>query len=116
MDWIKYNKVPTEFATASAIGLAAATLSAMERRGFVESLPTKPKQYRRVITPQALIYKYIHENQDDFGEYFILQKTGERIGMFCSINKSGDILDCWGKKYDLAGVNRIEFRTRSFII
>ena len=114
MDWIKYSKIPTEYATASVIGLAAATLTAMERRGFVESLPTKPKQYRRVNTPQALIYKHIYENEDDFGEFFTLYRVNEKIGMLCSINKSGDILDCWGKKYDLANINRITFRTRSF--
>ena len=99
MDWIKYSKVPTEYATASAIGLAAATLTAMERRGFVESLPTKPKKYRRINTPQTLIYKHLHENQDDFGDFFWLYRAGEKLGMMCSMNKSGDILDCWGEKY-----------------
>ena len=59
MDWNKYNQVPEDWATASDIGLAAATLGAMERRGFVESKATKPKQYRRVVTPQVLVYKYI---------------------------------------------------------
>ena len=114
MDWSKYNQVPLEYATASTIGLAAATLGAMERRGFVESKPTKPKQYRRVVTPQVLVYKYIDENRDDFDEFFTLRKTGEKLGMLCSLDKSGDVLDCWGKKYDLNGVNYIEFRTRSF--
>ena len=114
MDWNKYNQVPEDWATASAIGLAAATLSAMERRGFVESKATKPKQYRRVVTPQVLVYKYIDENRSDFEDYFVLRKAGAPYGMFCSLDKSGDVLDCWGKKYDLTGVNHIEFRTRSF--
>ena len=48
MDWEKYNKVPEEFATAREIGLAAATLGAMARRGFIEVLNTSPKQYRRI--------------------------------------------------------------------
>lgn len=116
MDWNKYNQVPLEFATASAIGLAAATLGAMERRGFVESKATKPKQYRRVITPQILVYKYIDENRDDFEEFFMLRKAGTSYGMLCSLDKSGDVLDCWGKKYDLTNVCRIEFRTRGFDI
>ena len=118
MDWTKYNQVPTEYATASAIGLAAATLGSMERRGFVESKPTKPKQYRRVVTPQVLVYKYIDENRDDFGEFFTLQRSyGEYNGrMLCYLDSAGDVVDCWGKKYDLKDVIRIEFRTRSFDI
>ena len=114
MDWTKYNQVPTEYATAADIGIAATTLGAMERRGFVESKPTKPKQYRRITTPQVLVYKYIDENRDDFGEFFTLRKTGAKLGMLCSLDKSGDVLDCWGKKYDLTNVCKIEFRTRSF--
>ena len=116
MDWNKYNQVPLEFATASTIGLAAATLGAMERRGFVESKPTKPKQYRRISTPQVLVYKYIDENRDDFGEFFVLQKShGKYNGrMFCSVDSAGDVVDCWGNKYDLSDVIRIEFNTRSF--
>ena len=114
MDWNKYNQVPTEYATASAIGLASATLGAMERRGLVESKPTKPKQYRRIITPQVLVYKYIDESRGDFGDFFMLRKAGAPYGMLCSLDKSGDVLDCWGKKYDLTGVNYIQFRTRSF--
>ena len=114
MDWTKYNQVPEDWATASTIGLASATLGAMERRGFVESKATKPKQYRRVVTPQVLVYKYIDENRDDFGEFFMLRKEGAQLGMLCSLDKSGDVLDCGGTKYDLTGVNYIQFRTRSF--
>ena len=36
MDWEKYNKVTETFATAREIGVAAATLGAMARRGLVE--------------------------------------------------------------------------------
>ena len=116
MDWSKYNQVPLEYATASAIGLAAATLGAMERRGFVESKPTKPKQYRRVVTPQVLVYKYVDENKNDFGEFFTLVKTGAPYGMLCSLDKSGDVLDCYGKKYDLTNVCKIKFNTKEFDI
>ena len=48
MDWEKYNKVPETFATAREIGLAAATLGAMARRGLVEVKDTSPKQYRKI--------------------------------------------------------------------
>lgn len=114
MDWTKYNKVPLDYATAAQIGLAAATLGAMERRGFVESIPTKPKQYRRVVTPQVMVYKHIEENRNDFDEFFTLYKAGAPYGMLCSLDKSGDVLDCYGKKYDLTNVIKIEFRTKEY--
>ena len=116
MDWNKYNQVPLEWATASDIGLAAATLGAMERRGFVESKPTKPKQYRRVVTPQVLVYKYIDENRDDFTEYFTLKRDGAPYGMLCSLDKSGDVLDCWGKKYDLTNINYAKIGNKEYVI
>ena len=115
MDFTKYNQVPTEYATASAIGLAAATLGAMARRGLVEVLDTKPKQYRRANSPAIKVYMLCEENKGDYDTYFTLRKAGEELGMLCSM-KGNDILDCWGNKYDLTGVNRIEFRTRSFDI
>lgn len=116
MDWTKYNQIPTEYATASAIGLAAATLGAMERRGFVESKSTKPKQYRRVVTPQVTIYRLIAENKADICDLFLVRKAGAPYGMYCSLDKSGDVLDCYGKKYDLSGVNYIKFNTKEFEI
>lgn len=117
MDWTKYNQVPTDWATASAIGLAAATLGAMERRGFVESIATKPKQYRRIVTPAVTIYRLLEENKDDYGEFFTLQKREGKFNgrMLCYV-KGGDVVDCWGNKYDLSDVIYIEFRTRGFFM
>ena len=114
MDWTKYNQVPTEYATASAIGLAAATLGAMERRGFVESKPTKPKQYRRVVTPTIKVFQILEQHKDEYGDYFVLWKEGAQLGMLCSLDRSGDVLDCWGNKYDLTGVNRIILRKKEY--
>ena len=116
MDWSKYNHVPEDWATASAIGMAAATLGAMERRGLVESLPTKPKQYRRITSPQVNLFRLLEENKDDYDEFFTVQKSyGPYDGkMFCSLDKNGDVLDCWGKKYDLNDIIAVKFRTRSF--
>ena len=116
MDWKKYNQVPLEFATASAIGLASATLGAMERRGFVESKPTKPKQYRRIVTPQVVVYQLLDEHRADFDEYFTLRKKDAPYGMFCSLDKSGDVLDCWGKKYDLTNVNYAKIGKKEYNI
>lgn len=111
----KLNLVPTEYKTASEIGLPAATLGALVRRGLVEALDTKPKQYRKASGNASKIYLLIEQNKDDFDTYFGLTKEGQKIGMLCSFSKN-TVLDCWGKPYDLTGVNRIEFRTRSFDI
>lgn len=116
MDWNKYNQVPTEYATASAIGLTAATLGAMARRGYVEVLDTKPKQYRRAVTPAIKVFQMLEQHKGEYGDYFTLWKEGKEIGMLCSLDKSGDVLDCWGNKYDPTGVNKIGFRQKEYNI
>ena len=115
MDWEKYNQVPEDFATAREIGLAAATLGAMARRGLVEVKNTTPKQYRRIATPAIKIYKLCEENKDDYDTYFTLRKPYRPIGMLCFMSNN-TIVDCWGNPYDLTNVCKIEFRTRSFDI
>lgn len=111
----KLNLVTTEYKTASQIGLAAATLGALARRGLVEVLDTVPKQYRKASGAAARIYMLIEQNKDDFDTYFCLRKSNRKIGMLCSYSKN-TILDCWGKPYDLTDVCRIDFRIRSFEI
>lgn len=113
MDWTKYNQVPEDWATASTIGLASATLGAMERRGLVEVIPGKPNKYRRIENPAIKIYQLLEENKNDFDEFFTLRKKDTELGMLCYV-KGGEIVDCWGKRYDLTDVCKIEFRTRSF--
>ena len=112
MDLTKYNKVPTEFATAKEIGLAAATLGALARRGLVEVLDTTPKQYRRIENPAIKIYQLYEQNKCDF---FVLYKKNENIGMLCSMS-NGDVVDCWGKKYDLTNVCKAVFKKASYEI
>ena len=111
----KLSLVPTEYKTASQIGLAAATLGALARRGLVEVLDTVPKQYRKVSGNVSQIYELITQNKDDYDTYFCLRKADKKIGMLCSFSKD-TILDCWGKPYDLTGVNQIDFNTRTFYI
>ena len=111
----KLALVPTEYKTASQIGLPAATLGALARRGMVEILDTVPKQYRKAPGNIAKIYLLIEQNKDDFDTYFSLTKSDRKIGMLCSFSKN-TVLDCWGKPYDLTNVIRIDFRTRSFDI
>lgn len=108
----KYNMVPTEFQTASQIGLAAATLGAMVRRGLAEATSTSPKQYRKSASPATKIYMLIDQNK---GAYFTLHKSTEKLGMLCSFSNN-TVLDCWGNPYDLTDVNRIEFSTEAYDI
>lgn len=115
MDWEKYNQVPRDFATAREIGLAAATLGAMARRGFVEVKDTVPKQYRRIDTPAIKIYMLCEQNKNDYDTYFTLYKSDRVLGMLCSMSNN-TIVDCWGKPYDLTNVNKIQFRTKEFVI
>ena len=115
MDFSKYNQVPTELATAKEIGLVAATLSALARRGLVEVIPGKPNKYRRIDNPVIKIYQLLEENKNDFDEFFMLRKKDAKLGMLCYI-KGGEIVDCWGKRYDLTDVNYLELRTRRFNI
>lgn len=113
----KLALVTTEYRTASQIGLPAATLGALARRGLVEVLDTAPKQYRKGSGSAAKIYALIEQNKDDFDTYFILKKSTEKLRMMCSYSKSKNtVLDCWGKPYDLTNVVRIDFNTRSFDI
>jgi hypothetical protein len=116
MDWEKYNAIPLEYKTASEIGIAAATLGAMARRGLVEVLDTKPKKYRRCDSPALRVLRLCEENKDDYGEFFVVYRRDEALGMLCSLSKSGDVLDCWGEKYDLTNAVGVSFRTRRFDI
>lgn len=113
----KLALVSTEYKTASQIGLPAATLGALARRGLIDVLDTVPKQYRKASGNIARIYSLIEENKDDYDTYFILTKSTERLRMLCSFSKSRNVvLDCWGNPYDLSNVVKIEFGTRSFDI
>lgn len=115
MDWTKYNQVPTEFATASEIGIAAATLGALARKGFVEVQDSRPKRYRRIDSPAVKVYQLCEQHKKDYDTYFTLRKKNEKLGMLCSIS-GGTVVDCWGKPYDLTNVCKIEFRTKEFEI
>jgi hypothetical protein len=113
MDWKKYMMVPADrYATAAEIGVAAATLGAMARRGFVLVADTKPKQYKRIDNPAINIFRLCEEHKNDYNTFFTLWKKDKELGMMCSMSSSGDVLDCWGNKYDLAGVIRIGFRKK----
>lgn len=115
MPLLNLDKIPEEFKTAREIGLAAATLGALARRGLVEVLDTTPKQYRKISGPAARVYQLCEENKADYDTYFSLYKKDKKIGMLCSI-VDNKVVNCWGKPYDLTDVCRVEFRTKKFEI
>lgn len=111
MDWTKYNLVSDEFKTAREIGLAAATLGALARRGFVEVKEGSPKQYRKIASAAVKIYQLCDIYSDQYDTYFTLYKKDAPIGMFCSI-VNNTIVDCWGNPYDLTDVVAVSFRKK----
>lgn len=115
MDWEKYNLIPKEYKTAREIGLAAATLGALARRGLVEVQEGSPKKYKKSNNSTAQIYRLCDLNKDDYEDYFTLYKENAPYGMLCSITDN-KIVDCWGKPYDLQNVIAVKFRTKKFNI
>jgi hypothetical protein len=112
MNWAEYNKIPLEYKTAREIGLAAATLGAMVRRGLVETTASSPKLYRRINSPASRIYQLCEEYKQN---QFILYKKDSKNGMLCTLSKNS-IFDCYGTHYNLNGVNRIRFISQKNII
>lgn len=115
MDFSKYNQVPIKPATAAQIGLAAATLSAMARRGLVEVIPGKPNKYCRVDSPSVRVYQLINEHKNEIKEFFTLRKKDAPYGMLCSL-KQGKIMDCWGREYDLTDINYAKIGDKEYSI
>ena len=107
------DMVPVEFATAKEIGIAAATLGAMARRGLIEVQDGKPKRYRRNCGIIAKIYSLLELHKDKYGDYFILHREGEKLGMMCYL-KSGHIVDCFGEPYAVENCDTISFRGTVF--
>lgn len=106
MDIKKYEQIPNEFATAKEIGLSAQTLSAFVRRGMAEVQQGSPNKYRKIENTSIKVYNFLEKNKNKINHYFGLYKTNEPLGMLCSI-VSGEVVDCWGKKYDLQNVYKI---------
>ena len=106
MDLKKYEQIPTEFATAKEIGLSAQTLAAYVRRGMAEVQAGSPNKYRRIENSSIKVYNFLEKNKNKFDQYFTLYKSTENLGMLCSLS-SGEVVDCWGKKYNLQDVNAI---------
>ena len=90
--------------TATQLGVAAASLTAMSKRGMVEVINGKPKKYRKVFSPLSKILEAVQGRTSD---YFFLHKENNPIGMLCS-DRNGKIYDCWGNEYDVSEIVMVE--------
>ena len=98
--------------TASQLGVAAASLTAMSKRGMVEVIDGKPKKYRKVFSPLSKILEAVQGRTSD---YFFLHKEGNPIGMLCS-DRNGKIYDCWGNEYDVSDVSMVEVDRKEIFV
>lgn len=98
-----YDKMESgQFYTAAQLGVAAASLTAMCKRGLLEKKQTKPLQYRKI--DNSKMFTIIEYAKKENAEYFTLFNKDNKLGMMCSV-KNGVVVDCWGKLYDLSNVN-----------
>lgn len=98
--------------TAAELGVAPATMTAMVNRNLVEKTDTSPRKYRRLFNPQATILDILSGFEFDF---FTLYRSDETLGMLCYLEKE-QIMDCWGKPYDLTKVTRLVVKKVEFSI
>lgn len=115
MDLTKYEQIPIDFATAKQIGLSAQTLAAFVRRGMAEVLPGSPNKYRKIENNSIKVYLFLEKNKNKIDKYFALYNTNENIGMLCSLSNN-EVVDCWGKKYDLQKVYSIRINNEIYKI
>ena len=89
--------------TAKEIDLSSATLRAMERRQLVEVDRTvSPHRYR--VKGIGVHQKIIQLAQELDTDLISLKRSSESLGMMCQV-KQGLIYDCWGKHYDITGID-----------
>lgn len=103
--------------TAAELKVAPASMTAMVNRGMVEKTDTSPRKYRKIKNVLSEISNLLSKYPNI--EYFTLYKkaSGDKtpLGMMCSYDsKNSKILDCWGKTYDMAGVDRIQIGQNFF--
>ena len=76
--------------TASQLGVAAASLTAMSKRGMVEVIDGKPKKYRKVFSPLSKILEAVQGRTSD---YFFLHKEDCCGTERCSEKRQNDADD-----------------------
>lgn len=98
--------------TAAELGVAAASLNAMNKRGMVEVLKGKPNQYRKIKSVLPTILSILSKEKPDF---FTLYRKKGTVGMLCSL-KNNQILDCWGKPYPIINITYMTIETKEFYL
>lgn len=86
--------------TATELKVAGITMTAMAKRGMVKKIAGTPARYIKQKDNTANILKFAREVA---AEYFVLFSRGKELGMMCS-EKSGAIVDCYGKPFDTSEV------------
>lgn len=89
--------------TAKEIDLSSAVLRAMERRQLIEvDKKFFPHRYRaKGIGVYQRIVKLAQQLDTDM---ISLKRSTAHLGMLCQV-KQGLIYDCWGKHYDVTGID-----------
>lgn len=92
---------PTHYCgKASEWGVAAATLCALAKRGYISKSNSSPALYTKL--PKAEKYlrvcSIIAANPNE--EFYDFWREGEALGMMCSFDGK-DVLDCYGEKWDI---------------
>ncbi len=90
----------TEYKTAKELGVAAQSLTAMVRRGYVEKLNSAPTKYRKADKAKYYIMAFEYINKHPNKNHYDFYKSNEKLGMMCSI-KGNDIMDCYDNIWDL---------------
>jgi hypothetical protein len=98
--------------TAAELGMAAASMTAMVRRGLVQDKNCRPKKYMKIANPLVKILDILKDKEF---EYFTLYKAGRDLGMLCSL-KNERVLDCWEKPYDISGAYKLIVNHQEFTI
>lgn len=92
-----HNKFGEQPFTYKDAGIHFATLNAVANRGY---LAKQGNQY--CVAAKGLLFNRIEELANG-RDWISLRRANHNLGMYCSI-KGADILDCWGKEYDITDV------------
>lgn len=86
---------------ASEWGVAAATLCALVKRGYLTKTNSAPAFYTKLPAADkyVMVCNYIAANPNE--DYYDLWRENESLAMMCGFDGK-DILDCYGEKWDIA--------------
>jgi hypothetical protein len=101
--------------TGAQLGVAAASLGAMGRRGMVNVIDEVPKRYiKNKEDKTAAVLKIVAEHLPA-GDGFIVYQKNHELGMFCFM-KSGRICDCYYNPYSVSEAEKVVIHNEVFNI